>query len=30
MKRSTRSFAKISNIHESVHQQLHMCALAQC
>jgi hypothetical protein len=27
MKRSTRSFAKISNIHESVHQQLHMYAL---
>ena len=28
MKRSTGSFAKMSNIHESVHQQLHMCALA--
>jgi hypothetical protein len=27
MKRSTRSFAKMSNIHESVHQQLHMYAL---
>ena len=27
MKRSTRSFAKISNIHESVHQKLDMYAL---